>query len=76
MMDHNRRNLILSAGIAGTALGLMPMTKLLAKDNTARKPLKILFLGGTGFIGPHMVRQVIFRVTSMSKTWLSLPLSR
>ena len=26
-----------------------------------RKPLKILFLGGTGFIGPHMVRYAMYR---------------
>jgi 2'-hydroxyisoflavone reductase len=27
----------------------------------ASKPLKILFLGGTGFIGPHMVKQAMYR---------------
>jgi 2'-hydroxyisoflavone reductase len=27
----------------------------------ARRPLRILFLGGTGFIGPHMVRYAMYR---------------
>ncbi|MFT3684537.1 MAG: hypothetical protein QM783_06340 [Phycisphaerales bacterium] len=35
-----------------------PTTKLVAK---AEKPLKILFLGGTVFLGPHTVEQLIAR---------------
>ncbi|PCJ50333.1 MAG: epimerase [Gammaproteobacteria bacterium] len=42
------------------------MTNTFAKDKsnlvpTAKKPLKILFLGGTGFLGPHTVSHAIAR---------------
>ena len=30
-------------------------------EGRAAKPLRILFLGGTGFIGPHMVRYALYR---------------
>jgi 2'-hydroxyisoflavone reductase len=62
-MTLNRRSLVLSAaGLAGLSrlLTLDRPTKgaaLPAKRQNA--PLRILFLGGTGFIGPHMVRQAL-----------------
>ena len=62
-MTLNRRSLVLSAaGLAGLSrlLTLDRPTKgaaLPAKRQNA--PLLILFLGGTGFIGPHMVRQAL-----------------
>lgn len=54
----------LSASLAVTA-GLT-MTNASAKDKinlvlSAKKPLKILFLGGTGFLGPHTVKHAIAR---------------
>lgn len=54
----------LSASLAVTA-GLT-MTNASAKDKnnivlSAKKPLKILFLGGTGFLGPHTVSHALAR---------------
>ena len=54
-MKANRRQ-FLTATAAATAGMSLPVTDLFAKEKAA-KPLNILFLGGTGFIGPHMVRK-------------------
>jgi 2'-hydroxyisoflavone reductase len=57
MMRLTRRNLIRlsSAALLGLGVRARPATK------QARKPLRILILGGTGFIGPHQVRYALSR---------------
>lgn len=56
-MPFTRRDLLKAAGIAALPLpsGVGPMSF------PRRAPLKILFIGGTGFIGPHMVRDALGR---------------
>ncbi|MDZ7644479.1 MAG: NAD-dependent epimerase/dehydratase family protein [Woeseiaceae bacterium] len=65
-MDKQRRRL-LQAGLLGgaAAAGGIGGTAAYAEAATAgtmsRKPLRLLVLGGTGFIGPHMVREALRR---------------
>lgn len=59
-MANTRREFLLASAAAGGALGLGLASRPLAAAGAA-KPLKILFLGGTGFIGPHMVRRAVAR---------------
>lgn len=54
------RREIIKAGVAG---GLLAATGVL---RAATKPLDILILGGTGFIGPHMVREALGRGHSVT----------
>jgi 2'-hydroxyisoflavone reductase len=49
-MQFNRRDALRFAG--GTVLA----TSLIGPSIAKAKPLKVLILGGTGFIGPHFVR--------------------
>src|SRR5881628_3863898 len=49
-MQINRRNALRLA--AGSAL----VTSLVGQAFAKARPLKVLILGGTGFIGPHFVR--------------------
>ncbi|MCC6929904.1 MAG: SDR family oxidoreductase [Gemmatimonadaceae bacterium] len=75
-MPSNRRDFLRTSALAGGALGLgltrsasahpahdapwtVPEPALLPPR--APKPLRILILGGTGFIGPHQVRYAIER---------------
>jgi 2'-hydroxyisoflavone reductase len=58
-MTTNRRQ-FLSATIAGASLGAMP-SFLSAQVLPADRKLKILFLGGTGFLGPHTVQYAMDR---------------
>ncbi|MEZ5461717.1 NAD-dependent epimerase/dehydratase family protein [Dokdonella sp.] len=60
-MSISRRNLIKLGALAG-ALGLSSQ-KILAGQaaGRARNPLRILILGGTGFIGPYQVRYALSR---------------
>lgn len=60
-MSISRRNLIKLGALAG-ALGLSSQ-KILASSAPAQtgKPLRILILGGTGFIGPYQVRYALSR---------------
>lgn len=51
-MTTSRRNFIRSASAIG-ALAALPGSVF--AQGTARKPLDILVLGGTGFIGPHEI---------------------
>lgn len=48
------RRQVLATAAAATTSGLLPRT-------FAAEPLRILILGGTGFIGPHMVRRALSR---------------
>lgn len=55
-----QRRDVLKLGALAAAMGAVSPLGLFAAEPAA-KPLKILFLGGTGFIGPHMVRQALDR---------------
>ncbi len=60
-MSISRRNLIKLGALAG-AIGLSGRHALAATTApTASKPLRILILGGTGFIGPNQVRYAVSR---------------
>ncbi len=58
-MTMNRRN-FLGATAAVAGLGVFPDWSG-ATSNHAAKPLRILFLGGTGFLGPHTVQYALDR---------------
>jgi 2'-hydroxyisoflavone reductase len=60
-LDKQRRQFMVNSVLAGTTLSLASGVNLFAGEGTAEKALNILFLGGTGFIGPHMVRQCLAR---------------
>lgn len=67
-MKSNRRNFIKSAGVIGAGFALSPeMTaksrSQIQKNERSPKvaPMKILMLGGTGFIGPNMVQYAVDR---------------
>ncbi|MDC0719013.1 NAD-dependent epimerase/dehydratase family protein [Nannocystis bainbridge] len=57
-MPTRRRFLALSAALSAAACG--PRPAVVAPDSPAR-PLDLLVLGGTGFIGPHLVRHAVAR---------------
>jgi hypothetical protein len=57
MIDIKQRELLLSFMVAGA--GFMVTSGFTNTEN--RKKLKILVLGGTGFIGPHIVRRALAR---------------
>ncbi len=64
-MSPSRRDFLRTA--AGSAFGLYGISALAAPDHLhargveARDPLRILILGGTGFIGPYQVRYAVER---------------
>lgn len=62
-MKNSRREFIKASVMGGAAVAAgMPGTSLAADtENADSKPksLQILILGGTGFIGPHMVREAL-----------------
>jgi len=64
-MSTNRRDFIRSAGMVGAGLTLASNAwaenskTITSKPKTA--PLKILILGGTGFVGPNMVKYAVER---------------
>lgn len=70
-MSTNRRNFLRLSALAGGAIGLgvIPSVNAFLKtgpktvDSTGKavKPLRILILGGTGFIGPFQVRYALSR---------------
>ena len=66
-MKHNRRE-ILKAGALGGVLAAtgLPTAALAGHHEKSTKPLDILVLGGTGFIGPHMVREALRRGHSVT----------
>lgn len=63
-MKNNRRDFIKAGLLGGVAAATFPV---IAKSEAAKQstmsgvggPLDILVLGGTGFIGPHMVREAL-----------------
>ncbi len=57
MIRIKRRNLIMGMGVAGISAVLSPRIT----SAKAEKHLRILILGGTGFIGPHIVRAALAR---------------
>jgi len=78
-MTTDRRNFLKTAaaagGVVGLGLGLPACEPASVKDSASRgshdpsvmpAPLKILILGGTGFIGPHQVRYAVERGHSVS----------
>ena len=52
-----RRDFIKTSAVTGAALSIGPSVFTLRR----KAPLRILFIGGTGFIGPHMVRAAMAR---------------
>ena len=63
-MDHQRRTLLKAGALGGAALlaGGVPATSG-AQQSGGRggASMRVLILGGTGFIGPHMVREFLRR---------------
>ena len=59
-MSHNRRQFI-KAGALGAAASIAGMPQMAVADEKTFKSLDILILGGTGFLGPHMVREALRR---------------
>jgi 2'-hydroxyisoflavone reductase len=59
-MSHNRREFI-KAGVIGGAAAVAGMPQIAEARDKEFKPLNILVLGGTGFLGPHMVREALRR---------------
>jgi len=55
------RRQVIQSGLALSALSLTGLSPLIAKTGKARRPLSILFLGGTGFLGPHTVQYAVDR---------------
>src|SRR5262245_3744163 len=64
-MPLSRRDFLASSAAAGAAaFSIGELEALVAPAGTpasARKPLRILILGGTGFIGPNQVRYAVSR---------------
>ncbi len=56
-MQIGRRNLLVGAGLLGLG-SVLPGALAVTRTRT---PMKILILGGTGFIGPHLVEQAMLR---------------
>jgi len=67
-MKSNRREFIKAGaiGAAVAATGLPLASHAGEKTPTPTTPLNILILGGTGFIGPHMVREALRRGHSVT----------
>lgn len=67
-MSNNRRDFIKGSLLGGAALASAGLTQsaVAAEDKIGQKPLDILVLGGTGFIGPHMVREALRRGHSVT----------
>lgn len=67
-MTTTRREFVRTATLGGLALGLggAPTALGMLQDSRPAKKLNILILGGTGFIGPHMVERVLERGHSVT----------
>ena len=66
-MTSSRREFI-KAGVAGAAIAAtgLPAVSAAGAREQENEPLDILILGGTGFIGPHMVREALRRGHSVT----------
>ena len=63
-MDNTRRRLLKASLLGGAAVATgIDASESEAREarDTPRPPLDILILGGTGFIGPHMVKEALRR---------------
>lgn len=63
-MPITRREFVTTTSVAGAALGLGGASTVLASllpDTRPSRKLHLLILGGTGFIGPHMVERALER---------------
>jgi len=66
-MWNSRRRFIKSALLGGAAVATgLPASAHAGEPRDQQKPLEILVLGGTGFIGPHMVREALRRGHSVT----------
>ena len=69
-MKNSRRDFIkagaLGAAVAAAGLPAMSLAGDRLRQGKPQKPLDILILGGTGFIGPHMVREALRRGHSVT----------
>ena len=67
-MSNNRREFIKRSLLGGAALATAGVATSAAagEEKVEHKPLDILVLGGTGFIGPHMVREALRRGHSVT----------
>lgn len=63
-MTTTRRDFLAQAGLAAGALALAPSA--LAHTTRSSKKLKLLILGGTGFLGPHVVWDALERGHEMT----------
>lgn len=57
----NRRKFLLRAGVAGGVLAAAAGTVGAMEQKTDLKPLKVLLLGGTGYIGSHFTSAAVAR---------------
>lgn len=63
----NRREFIKAGALGGALMATgLPITSEAAGESTGVEPVDILVLGGTGFIGPHMVREALRRGHSVT----------
>jgi 2'-hydroxyisoflavone reductase len=66
-MKNSRRQFIKAGVLAGAAVATgAPASGRAHEIKKRQKPLSILVLGGTGFIGPHMVREMLRRGHSVT----------
>lgn len=66
----SRRRFLQHTGLLATAASMAPTLlrahAVIASDDPAPAPLRLLILGGTGFIGPHLVRLAVSRGHTVS----------
>jgi 2'-hydroxyisoflavone reductase len=65
-MRSSRREFIVSATVGLTATAFLPQVARAAESSGKPKPLRILILGGTGFLGPHCTESAIARGHSVT----------
>jgi 2'-hydroxyisoflavone reductase len=66
-MKNSRRQFIKAGLLSGAAVATgLPRAEASEASDERQRPLDILILGGTGFIGPHMVREALRRGHSVT----------